>query len=233
MGERRASTVRSALGLGAVTAAAVTVPLWLMLVHLVVAVDLASAPTWVSVLVGAALMLALLALPAVAWGWTVARLAGAPPRPVVRATVRMGLLLAVPVGLGVDLSQLLIDVVWQWHRLAVHVVFTVAFALGLAVFLGRVSRRVVMEVPNGPPPGPTGWSVAAATAAGVVLGAVVAIPLDWAVVVAMGRRMLQPLFLVLVTGMAAGGATLGAALAAHRPVGVGADVPPAVVGGSA
>ncbi len=219
MGRSRTGPVRTALLGALVTTTAVTLPLWVAFTVLSDVVDLSGTSIWLSVLLGVSLLVALLAGPAAAWGWGMARLAGAPARPVIRVALRTGLGLAILVGIGVDLSQLLIDTVWRSHRLAVHGLFAAAFAIGMAVFLGRVAARTAGVLPDGPPTGTTGRVVAAATALGVLLGALVAIPLDWVVVVGMGPRMLLPLYLVLVTGSAAGGAALGALVgrASTRP----------------
>jgi hypothetical protein len=196
-----------------VTVLAVMVPLWLMLSWLFVAIDLGGHPTWISVGLGVTMMAALLALPAAAWGATVAYVVGVDGAPVVRRAIRTGVLTAIPVGIGIDLSQLFIDMVWTWGRLAVHTLFALAFAGGLAVFLGVVTSRVLrivvaQDADVRAPPGVSG-AVALATALGVALGAAAAIPMDWVVVPFMGRRMLLPLYLVVATGMATGGATFG------------------------
>lgn len=227
----RSSQLQAALAGAVLTMAAVTLPLWVAFTVLADVVDLADLPTWVAVLLGVTMLCALLAGPAVAWGWGVARIAGAPARPVIRVALRTGVLLAIPVGIGIDLTQLLIDVVWRSHPLAVHGVFAAAFAAGLALFLGRVSSRTARVLPSGPAPGRAGRVVAAATAVGALAGALLAVPLDWAVVVGMGRRMLLPLYLVLVTGSGAGGAALGA-MVAHASTRSAAG-PAAVRGASA
>jgi hypothetical protein len=52
---------------------------------------------------------------------------------------------------------------------------------------------------------------------GVIAGALLALPLDWAVVGGMGRRMLAPLYLVLATGTCAGGFVFGRLLGQLDP----------------
>ena len=175
-----------------------------------------------SIAIGLSMAFPVLSLPAMGWAWTVGQLANEPSRPIIFTTLRVALPMFAVVGIAVDLSQLFIDHIWQWHDLAVHALFALAFAAGMAVFLGVVTWRVapvVTQHSNGPVatsnPGSIGLNVGWATALGVVAGALLALPLDWAVVRGMGREMLAPLYLVLATGTFAGGFQFGRSLS-HR-----------------
>lgn len=221
MGDRAGAVAWAAPVLATVTAGAITLPLWLVIGPLQSALDLGGLTVWVAVPVGAGALVALLVVPAAAWAWTVAVIAGAPRKPVIVATLRTGILLAVPVGLVVDATQLLIDTVWRWHALAVHVLFTVAFAIGIPTLVGCVAARAVAALPQGPPARRTGRDVAVAVAVAVLLGAVLAVPLGWSVEVGMGRRMLRPMFLVMALGAGAGGAVLARCLQRHARGGTG------------
>jgi hypothetical protein len=212
----RALTARMLVGLA--TVAAVLTPLWLTLSVLTTRLDMSSWPTWASLVVGLTAFATVLAAPAVAWGVIVADLSGTSRAAMARTSVRAGLLTALPVGIGVDLSQVFIDSVSPWHRLAVHALFTAAFAGGLALFIGVVAARVgalVERSRTGQPARTSGGGpvrAAATTALGVVLASLLAVAVGWDVQPGMGRRMLQPLYLVVAGGALAGGWAMGRTL---------------------
>jgi hypothetical protein len=203
----------AAAGLAITTAAAITLPLVALL-----AGPWARLPSTVTpglVAYRAAVAHLVLAGVAVLWGVGVVRVVRpAPDRPsrVLLAAARTGVLLALPTAFAIDVTQLLLGVVDPWHRRAVHGLFTLAFAGGLAAFLGIVSWRVARALTrDGRDPARlagVGRRVALATAAGVVAGSALALAIDWPVHRPMGREMLHPLYLVMVTGGAAGGARL-------------------------
>jgi len=208
------------LVVGVTTAAAVTFPAVFMFSWFVPAVGRIDVPLAMRVVIGLSIALVALAGPAAVWSATVARVAGRVAWPVTRTTLRVALPMLVLVGLAVDSSQFLTNHIRRWHRLAVHGLFALAFAIGMAAFLGVVSWRVARVIPSpadAPGSVPTaaavGRRVATATGLGVVAGAILALPLGWAVVVGMGHRMLEPLYLVLATGTLSGGLVLGGHLA--------------------
>lgn len=173
--------------------------------------------------VGLAGLLVVLWAGAVAWAVMIAAHAGAARGTIVATTVRTALPAAVSVAVGVDLTQLLIDTIAPWHRLAVHVLFATAFAVGLPAFLGVVCWRVelVLEraaaAPHRAEVAPVvARQVGLATSAGVIVGALVAVPLGWQVHPGMGMRMLWPMYLVLAAGAGAGGAVFGLSLGDRR-----------------
>ena len=154
----------------------------------------------------------LLMLPAgLGWGAVVAGITGAPRWPTARRALKVGVLTAIPVAIAVDFSQILIDIVSPWHRLAVHAVFGTAFTGGLAVFFKVVASRMSGSATIG-----TRTSTAAAI--GTAAGAILAVRLDWVVMPDMRVPMLWPLYLVLATGAACGGAAFGWQLAATKAV---------------
>lgn len=175
--------------------------------------DVAPLPSFA---IGLSMAFVMLAIPAYAWGWMVARIAHKPTWPIIRTTLRVSLPTFAVVGIAVDLSQIFIDSVMQWHHLAVHGLFALSFAVGMAAFTGIVVwrvARVICRDTNEPASGSAsariGVHVAMATGSGVIAGALIALPLDWAVVVGMGRQMLSPLYLVLATGTSVGGFVFG------------------------
>lgn len=195
------------------TGIAATAPLWLAFSVLSRHLDLSRLPTWAAFSVGLPLFAALLVVPAVVWGLVVAAVVRSPRRPVVRAAILGGVLPALPVAVAVDVSQALIDTVRPWHRLAVHGLFTVAFGAGLAVLLVVLTGRVRSAVGSGQAPAASAATlvreVAWATVLGTVSSSAMAVALGWVVEPGIGRRMLLPLYLVVVGGTAAGGAALG------------------------
>lgn len=214
----RPGPVTRGLVVSAATAAAVTLPAILMFSWLAQSVDMTNVAMLPSIAIGLSMAFVVLAIPATAWAWIVAQVGNQPARPIIRTTLRVALPTFAVVGIAVDLSQFFIDYVWLWHRLAVHGLFALSFAVGMAVFLGIVTWRVtrVMTQVDEPAsvlnPGRISQRVALATGLGVVAGALIALPLDWAVVAGMGRQMLAPLYLVLATGTCAGGFAFGVSL---------------------
>lgn len=212
-----------ALAVASTTTAVVTLTAIFMFSWLSQFVDMTNVAPLPSIAIGLSMAFIVLAMPATGWGWTVARVAGQPAWPIIRTTIRVALPTFAVVGIVVDFSQFFIDYVWHWHRLAVHGLFAISFAVGMAVFLGvvtwRVARVIIKDGGNGTVPTPQriGQRVALSTAAGVIAGAVLALPLDWAVVTGMGRRMLAPLYLVLAIGTFAGGFVFGQWLARLDP----------------
>lgn len=182
--------------------------------------DLTNVAPLPSIVIGLSMALVVLALPAAGWGWTVSQVAHEPAWPIIRTTLRVALPTFAVVGIGVDFSQFFIGYVWRWHHLAVHGLFALSFAVGMAAFLGMVTWRVARVITqNTDAPGTSLSSthlalhVALATGLGVIAGALLALPLDWAVVRGMGGQMLAPLYLVLATGTCAGGFVFGRWLA--------------------
>lgn len=217
---RRPGPLTQTLVIAATTTAAATLSPMLIFSWLSQFVDMTNVEPLPSITIGLSIAIVVLAIPALGWGWTVARVAHEPAGPIIRTTLRVALPTFAVVGIAVDLSQLLIDYVWRWHRLAVHGLFAFSFAVAMAVFMGIVIwrvARVMLRRTNRPATDLTavriGLQVATATGLGVIAGALLALPLDWAVVDGMGRRMLAPLYLVLATGTCAGGLTFGRWLA--------------------
>lgn len=213
---------RTALGVAVTTAACMVVPLWLLFSHGFRAIAIADRGLWIAVPVGLTALLLVLAAASAVWAAAVARSAATSSAPVITATMRTAIPLTLPVAVGIDLTQLLLTTVGPWHRLAVHVLFGVAFATGLAVFLAVVCREVWLAVERvgGEPEcrasaARVGRRVALASAVGVAVCAVVAVPLGWTVVRGMGMRMLWPLYLVVGGAGGGGGAVFGWALAAR------------------
>ena len=178
--------IRRGLTLGVATAVAVVAPFVVLLSF--VGPILSANPMGAGVQgIGMAGSGALLMLPAgLGWGAVVAGITGAPRWPTARRALKVGVFTAIPVAIAVDFSQILIDIVSPWHRLAVHAVF--------------------------------GTRTSAAAAIGTAAGAILAVRLDWVVMPDMRVSMLWPLYLVLATGAACGGAAFGWQLAATQAV---------------
>ncbi|HEX6222643.1 MAG TPA: hypothetical protein VF115_16255 [Acidimicrobiia bacterium] len=209
-----------ALIVAATTAAAATLPSILMFSWLSQLVDMTNVAPLPSIAIGLSMAFVVLALPAAGWGWVVAQVADQAAWPIIRTTLRVAPPTFAVVGVAVDFSQFFIDYVWRWHRLAVHGLFALSFAVGMAIFLGMVTWRVARvltpnteEARSHPIPGRVGKRVALATGLGVIVGAVLSLPLGWAVVGGMGRQMLAPLYLVLATATCTGGFVFGRSLA--------------------
>lgn len=186
--------------------------------------DMTNVSPLASIVIGLSMAFVVLAIPAAGWGWVVAQVADQAAWPIIRTTIRVALPVFAVVGIAVDFSQFFIDYVWKWHRLAVHGLFALSFAVGMAVFLGMVTWRVARVMTRNTQgagydvtPGGVGRRVALATGLGVIVGALLALPFNWAVVGGMGRQMLAPLYLVLATGTCAGGSVFGAWLAGFDP----------------
>ena len=202
---------RAALTVGAATVVAVLAPFVVLLS--VVGPILAANPMGAGAQgVGMAAAGVVLMLPAgLGWGAVVAGITGAPRWPTARRALKVGVLTAIPVAIAVDFSQILIDVVTPWHRLAVHAVFGTAFTLGLAVFFKVVASRMSGSASVG-----TRASIAAAI--GTAAGALGAVQLDWVVMPDMRVSMLWPLYLVLAAGSTCGGSAFGWQLASRHPL---------------
>ncbi len=216
----RPGPMMQALIVAGTTAAAAALPSILMFSWLSELVDMTNVAPLPSIAIGLSMAFVVLALPAAGWGWVVARMANQPAWPIIRTTLRVALPTFAVVGIAVDFSQFFIDYVWRWHRLAVHGLFALSFAVGMAIFLGMVTWRIARvitqntgEAGSGPTPRRIGLRVTLATGLGVIAGALLALPLGWAVVGGMGRQMLAPLYLVLATGTCAGGVVFGRWLA--------------------
>ena len=202
--------VAAALTLGGTTGVAATAPMWILLS--VVFLSLQDASSFIAIgtmfIIGPLLFVGA----ATAWGLVVAQVASVRRGPLVRCALRL-VLLAIAVGIGMDLSQAFIHTVEPWHRLAIHAVFTITFTVGLAVFMGvtaAVTERRVAELRAGQ--SATAWwdPVAGLAAAGGAFAAAVgAVQLGWAVQHEMAVSMLWPLYLVRFAGTACGGAVLG------------------------
>ncbi len=136
-----------------------------------------------------------------------AGITGAPRWPTARRALKVGVLTAIPVAIAVDFSQILIDIVAPWHRLAVHAVFGTAFTLGLAAFFKLLAWRMSGSASIG-----TRTSMAAAI--GTAAGAARAVQLDWVMMPDMRVSTIWPLYLVLATGATCGGSAFGWQLAA-------------------
>lgn len=216
----RSGPVMQTLAVAATTAAAVTLSAIFIFSFLSQLVDMTNVAPLPSIALGLSMAFVVLAPPAAGWGWVVAQVADQAAWPIIRTTIRVALPTFAVVGIAVDFSQFFIGYVWQWHRLAVHGLFALSFAAGMAAFLGIVTWRVARVIAGDTDeteatscPGRVGQCVAISTGLGVIAGAVLALPVDWAVVGGMGRQMLTPLYLVLATGTCAGGVVFGRWLA--------------------
>lgn len=212
----RSGPVMQTLVVAATTAAAVTLSAIFIFSFLSRLVDMTNVAPLPSIALGLSMAFVVLAPPAAGWGWVVAQVADQAAWPIIRTTIRVALPTFAVVGIAVDFSQFFIGYVWQWHHLAVHGLFALSFAVGMAAFLGIVTWRVARVIAgNTNAPGTNlnprhlALHVALATGLGVMAGALLALPLDWAVVRGMGRQMLAPLYLVLATGTCAGGVVFG------------------------